>query len=183
MATMEELEARVAELQAKLDQSEERVRQIDSQVDSRTDVALSPDQRGRKTIRYYSRWAAGAGLLSPPIVDIFALAAVQVTMVKRLANIYNKDFDEESGRALTTALVGALTPAAVGQGAAKLFVRAFGLGMIGSLTSAATVPALNYGSTTTVGWFFQEHFKKAGNERVNLNDLATMLREKYQTAA
>ena len=179
MGTMEELEAKVAGLKPQLDQIEERVREIGSQVDHRKDGALTPDQRGRKSIRYYSRWAAGAGLLSPPIVDIFALAAVQVTMVKRLANIYNKDFDEESGRALTTALVGALTPALAGQGAAKLFVRAFGLGVIGSLTSGATLPALNYGATTAVGWFFQEHFKKPGNERVNLSDLGSMLREKY----
>src|SRR5690554_7805527 len=103
MATIQELEEEIARLKREVNRS-----------------ALTPDDKATRAIRYYSRWAAGAGLLSPPILDLAAVTAVQLRLVKNLANIYGKNFDDESGKSLVAALTGALAPAVVGQSGAKL---------------------------------------------------------------
>ncbi len=133
------------------------------------------DAEATKLIRYYSLCSGGAGFLSPPVVDLAAVTAVQLRLVKRLAAVHGKDFDQESGRTLVTALAGALAPSFAGQGAAKLALRALGAGTFGSLAAGTAIPALNYAATTLVGKFYHRHFKKPGNEKANLSELSQHL--------
>jgi len=141
-------------------------------MDTLADVAHPKDGEAAKMIRYYSLCSAGAGVLSPPVLDLAAVTAIQLRLVRRLAGLYGKDFDQESGRTLVAALTGALAPSYAGQAGAKMLVRWLGGGLIGGLAAGSTLPALNYGATALVGKLFQRHFKAAGNEKLNFSDLS-----------
>jgi uncharacterized protein (DUF697 family) len=161
---MEELQNEIAQLKAQVRKGA-----------AAADIVDPHAKEAHKLIRYYSLCAAGGGLLTPPVLDLAAVTAVQLRLVKVLAKTYGKSFDVESGRALVTALSGALAPAFIGQGGIRLFLRAFGPGFVGGLLAGATIPALNYGSTDLVGRFFRNHFLKAGDEPANLTDLSQQL--------
>ena len=135
------------------------------------DLAHPKDSEAAKIIRYYSLCSAGAGVLSPPVLDLAAVTAIQLKLVRRLAGLYGKDFDQESGRSLVAALSGALAPSYAGQAGARLLLRWLGPGILGGLAAGTAIPTLNYGATSLVGKLFQGHFKKAGNEKVNFSDL------------
>ncbi len=55
---------------------------------------------------YYAKWAAGTGLIPVPIVDLAAVTAVQLKMLRRLAKIHGVDYDDSSGKCLIGALLG-----------------------------------------------------------------------------
>ena len=50
--------------------------------------------------------AVGGGLIPLPFVDFAAVTGVQVNMVRSLSKLYGKDFNEQIGKSLVTALVG-----------------------------------------------------------------------------
>jgi uncharacterized protein (DUF697 family) len=137
-------------------------------------TTTSSNGKASKMIRYYSLLSAGAGVLSPPVLDLAAVTAIQLRMVRRLAGLYGKEsqLDDEGGRALVAALTGALAPAFAGRTGAAWLVKMIGPGMIGTLAAGATIPTLNYGTTTLVGKFFEGHFQKAGSEKANLSELS-----------
>lgn len=166
MATIEELQAEITSLKQQIAHTQ-----------------VSRQENSSDIVTYYSRWAAGAGLLSPPVLDLAAVTAVQVRMVKRLATHYGKSFDARSGRALVAALSGALAPAFVGQGGLKLLLKAFGPGFISDVAGTAAVPALNYGSTHLVGRFFQKHFEAAGDEKPDLAELSRQIASSVASVA
>ena len=138
-------------------------------------VVDSKDAEAKKLIRYYAACTAGAGLLSPPVLDLAAVTAVQLRMVRRLATVYGKDFDQESGRTLVATLSAALAPALVSGSVVSLAVRFLGTGVLGKIVDGATLPSLNFGVTMLVGNYYQSHFKKPGNQKANLQDLASHL--------
>ena len=137
-------------------------------------LALSPSEKAAEAavqasghdpdreIAYYSRWAAGAGLLPTPVVDLAAVAAVQVKMVKRLARAYNVDFDEGTNgvKSLVGAVLGAGVPARIGYGGIGSLIKA--VPVIGPVLGAATMPGFNYASTWALGQVFKKHFAHGG---------------------
>jgi uncharacterized protein (DUF697 family) len=125
-----------------------------------THMLKNPDVEAEDQIKYYARCAAAAGVIPAPIVDVAAVTAVQVRMVKRLAAAYGADYDESSGRALVSSLVGSYLPARIGYGSVGMFIRMTPI--IGGVLGLITVPGFNYASTWAVGRVFKNHFAKGG---------------------
>jgi uncharacterized protein (DUF697 family) len=107
-------------------------------------------------IRSHMAGAAVAGLLPVPLLDIAALGAVQLRMLRRLAALYEVEFSDQRAKAIIGALVGVgVTGGAAGvlrmlvPGTAKIF---FGL-------SAITLPPA---STYALGRVFVQHFESGG---------------------
>ena len=48
-------------------------------------------------IKNHMMWSMGAGLIPVPIVDWFAVSAIQLDMIRQLATLYDIDFKQTEG--------------------------------------------------------------------------------------
>ena len=62
------------------------------------------------------KWSAAAAIVPIPVVDLIALGAVQVKMVRDLAHVYGTDADSETLQSVVSALLGTLASAAISGG-------------------------------------------------------------------
>ncbi len=96
-------------------------------------------------------YAIGGASIPLPLVDIAAVSAVQLNLVRDLAEIYGVDHDVIDSRTLITSLVGASLPRV---GASMIKV----LPGVGWLAGALTQVALSGATTYAVGRLFQQTF-------------------------
>lgn len=106
-------------------------------------------------IQNHILWSMGAGFIPVPIADLFAVAAVQLDMIRQLARVYEVDFKETEGKALITTLTGS--------GIARLGARAVKfIPGIGSAIGGVTMAMLSGASTYALGQVFRKHFETGG---------------------
>ena len=107
------------------------------------------------TIKNHMVWAMGAGFIPVPFADFFAIAAIQLDMVRQLCKIYEVDFTETKGKAFVTSLAGS--------GFSGLGARAVKfIPGVGSVLGGVTLAVLAGGSTFALGEVFKKHFETGG---------------------
>ncbi|HMQ08788.1 MAG TPA: DUF697 domain-containing protein [Saprospiraceae bacterium] len=112
-------------------------------------------QQANSTIKNHMIWAMGAGFIPVPFADFFAIAAIQLDMVRQLCKIYGVDFTETKGKAFVTSLAGS--------GFSGLGARAVKfLPGVGSVLGGVTLAVLAGGSTYALGEVFKKHFETGG---------------------
>jgi uncharacterized protein (DUF697 family) len=107
----------------------------------------------QRIVDRYARYSATAGLVPIPLVDVATIAAVQVTMLTRLAAHYNLPFSRERGKAVVSALLGGLMPALAGHQLLKL---------VGTVAGMVSVSGFAFATTSAVGRVFIAHFEAGG---------------------
>ena len=107
-------------------------------------------------IKNHVVWSMGAGFIPVPIVDFFAVGAIQLDMVRQLARVYDIDFKEQQGKAVISALSGT-SVAQMGARAVKFIPG------VGSLLGGVTLAVLSGASTFAVGESFKRHFDTGGH--------------------
>jgi uncharacterized protein (DUF697 family) len=112
-------------------------------------------QQADEIVKNQVFWAAGAGFLPIPVVDFAVVTAVQLNLVKRLAALYELEWDPNRGKALVTALVSS-GAATMGAGALKA------IPIVGSLVGGVSMAALAGATTYATGRVFTEHFERGG---------------------
>jgi uncharacterized protein (DUF697 family) len=105
-----------------------------------------------KIVRSHVIWAMGAGLIPLPLFDLAAVTAVQLDMLKQLADLYEKDFSQAKGKAFVSALTGS-TFAKIGS---SLFKAIPG---VGTLLGGLSMSALSGASTYAVGQVVISHLE------------------------
>lgn len=118
-------------------------------------------QGAEELVRDQLKWAVAIALVPVPLVDVAALTALQLQLIRRLAKYYQVPYSEQQGRALLHAAAAA-TVATAGAGAVKA------IPVLGTVVGGLTMAALAGGSTYAVGQVCIEHFEKGGT----LEDLA-----------
>jgi uncharacterized protein (DUF697 family) len=123
---------------------------------------MTPEQRAEvagKLVERFALYSGVAGLVPLPVVDVVAVGGIQVQMLRRISQIYEVPFSENTGKALIAALAGSLIPASSGIGAASAlkFVP-----IMGPLAAAFVMPALSAGATYAIGKAFVQHFASGG---------------------
>lgn len=117
-------------------------------------------QRARDTIRRHALLAAGLGLVPVPWFDVIALSAVQVAMLRDLAEIHGANISSERARTAIAALVGGPLSHALARVAARgLWRLTPGLG---PLIAALGAPSLGAAVTYAIGRVFAAHFESGG---------------------
>jgi uncharacterized protein (DUF697 family) len=117
---------------------------------------LSPKSSAAETIvKDHVLWAIGAGLVPLPILDIVAVTAVQLDMLKQLATLHSVPFTESEGKAWVSTLAGNVV-ARVGANAIKLIPG------IGTLIGGVSMSILSGASTYAIGQVATEHFARGG---------------------
>lgn len=127
-------------------------------------LARERSERADRIIRSHTLWGMGAGLIPVPMFDLLAVSAIQIDMLKQLAEAYDSDFTENLGKTFVTALTGG-TFARVG---ASLIKAVPG---VGTLVGGASMSVLSGASTYAVGQVAKRHYETGGNlVDIDLND-------------
>ena len=106
-------------------------------------------------IKNHMIWSMGAGFIPVPIVDLFAVSAIQLDMIRQLAKLYELDFKQSEGKAIISALTGS--------GLARLGARAVKfIPGVGSVLGGMTMAALSGASSYALGEVFKKHFETGG---------------------
>lgn len=114
-----------------------------------------------KVIANSVKWSAAAAIVPVPYLDLAALGAVQVKMVRDLANVYGVDANSETLQGVISAMIGSLTPVALSGslvGPSIKFIPG-----VGSILGSISVAAFGSAATYAVGKVFVKHFDKGGN--------------------
>jgi uncharacterized protein (DUF697 family) len=113
-------------------------------------------QKSDEIIRNHTMWASGAGAIPLPLIDIAAVTAVQLDMIRQLSNVYELNYDESAGKHIVTALAGS-TLARIGASFVKT------IPVIGSVFGGVSMSILSGASTYAMGKVFTNHFANGGN--------------------
>lgn len=123
--------------------------------------APANDRRSRatKVVERFSFWSGVAGLLPIPFVDLAAVAAVQIQMLRLISRVYDVPFSENRGKALIAGLFGTVIPVSTGIGMASVVKS---IPIAGTAVGALATPALAVAATYAIGMVFIQHFASGG---------------------
>jgi uncharacterized protein (DUF697 family) len=117
----------------------------------------------RAIVRRYAAGGALASAIPLPLVDLAAVGAVHVLMVRAIAAEYGVPFDRVSGRAAIAAVAGGAVSRWIGRGVGRSALKA--LPGIGALAGAAAMPASTGAATYALGRIVVAHFESGGSLR------------------
>jgi len=106
-------------------------------------------------VRKYTLVSAGVGIVPLPLIDMAAMLALQMLMVRKLAKLYDIPFAEQRVKAAVAGLIGGFDAGYLGYGALKM-IPVFGI------FSYAAMPAINAAISYAVGRVFIQHFEAGG---------------------
>jgi uncharacterized protein (DUF697 family) len=95
-------------------------------------------------VKNHVMWAMGGGLVPVPLLDLAAVTAVQIDMLKSLCDLYEVDFSQAMGKSFISALTGS-TFAKLGASVVKAIPG------IGTLLGGLSMSILSGASTYAVG--------------------------------
>jgi uncharacterized protein (DUF697 family) len=126
-----------------------------------TATASDGDRRLRatKVVDRFSFWSGVAGLLPIPFVDLAAVAALQIQMLRLISQVYDVPFSENRGKALIAGIFGTVIPVSTGVGMASVVKS---IPIAGTAVGALATPALAVAATFAIGRVFIQHFATGG---------------------
>ena len=114
----------------------------------------------RDIIKEHVLFSMGAGLIPLFILDIIAITAIQMDMIRQLCRHYSVDYQETKGKAITAALTGSTLGRLAGYGIGSALKIIPGLG---SLLGGVTLSVAAGASTFALGQVFASHFQTGGS--------------------
>ena len=129
------------------------------------EIKKDPDE----IIKSHVIFSMTAGAIPIPLADIAAVTAIQVDMIKQLAQFYGADFDQNKGKTIVSAVTGA-TAARIGASIVK------SIPGVGTLIGIGMQMILSGASTYALGHLFKNHFSKSGTM---LNISLSIMKKSY----
>jgi len=127
------------------------------------------DASADATILKHMGLAMGGGAIPIPVLDLAAVTAVQLDLLKRLAAIYDVPLEGGSSRAFLTSLTGAFGASAAGRIGASLAKAIPGVGTIGGGVAQVV---LTGATTYAIGQLFKRLFREGRSlDQVEIADL------------
>jgi len=108
-----------------------------------------------RIIQDHTLYATVGGSIPFPFIDIAAVTAIQVDLVRALARVYEVPFDTATGKALIASIIGA-SAARLGASVVKA------LPGVGTISGGLAQAGLSGASTYAVGQLFRGHFSEQG---------------------
>lgn len=121
---------------------------------------LSRSLSAESMVKTYVIAAVGAGIVPLPLLDVAAVAGIQLRMIQKLSEHYGKPFSAELGKSVITSLTGTLLGFGGGMVVASMlkFVPAVGWAL-----GAAAVPVSAGAATYAIGKVFMKHYEDGGS--------------------
>jgi len=122
-------------------------------------LPASREVEAMRIVREYMAWSSGAGLIPVPLLDLAAIAGVELKMIHSLSNLYGVPFSRTSAKSIVGALVGGGgTYVLAGPASSMLKV----IPVIGQLAGIFASPAIAAAATYALGKVFIQHFESGG---------------------
>lgn len=147
-------------------EKEEELRQEEPKTKQEVEKQEAHPQR---LILTYVAVSMGFGLIPIPLLDIAAVTAVQMEMLRQLSKKYGADWSDVSGRYFITSQAG-VTLARLAAGAIKTIPG------VGTVIGAAAQAVLSGASTFAIGQVFLKHF---GEKKGSFEDFDPKAYKKY----
>lgn len=132
-------------------------------------------------IREHVYASMALGLVPFPILDMAALAGIQLNLARKLSNQFGEDiFKEERAKKIIASVLGGLSPLLLAPAAFSLlkFVP-----VVGTTISGVTMPVLFGSITYVVGQVLSSRYVHAGSETMKYDKLGrSELREMFEKA-
>lgn len=126
-------------------------------------------------IKNHVAFSTGAGLIPVPVIDIVAVSAVQLDMIRQIAKVYEKDFSETQGKAIVSALTSSTLARAGASSIAKM------IPVVGTYIGGASNAILAGASTFALGEVFKRHFETGGTILdFDVERLKRLYKEKFE---
>ena len=114
----------------------------------------------------YATASTAAGLIPMPVIDMTAIAALQLKMLHSLSKLYDIPFSQDWAKSVLGSLTGSVASEGLGRfGLASALKLVPGVGHAMSLFA---MPAVAFVATSAVGQIFTQHFASGGT-LLNLN--------------
>lgn len=123
--------------------------------DSSRDLVSQRASQAKSIVNNHIVWAMGAGVIPVPVVDIAAVAAIQIDMLKKLSSLYQVNFDEERGKSWLSILSAGFA-SRVAANALKLVPG------VGSVIGGGAMAITSGASTYALGTVVSGHFARNG---------------------
>ncbi len=138
------------------------------------DVNQEQLKAAKDIIEKHTIYSMGGSLIPIPVLDLAAVTAIQLDMVRQLSNLYGADYAESSGKTL----VGALTGNIFARLGASLFKSIPG---IGTLLGGISLLGLSGATTFALGNVYLRHVSEGGS-LMNLNpeDYKDYFRQRFE---
>jgi len=96
-----------------------------------------------------------AGAIPIPLLDIVAVSAIQLDMIRQIAKKYEIDFDDEIGKTLVSSIISTTIGTSIGRAGASVVKVIPGIGTILGIGSQVVLSGI---TTFAVGHIFNNHF-------------------------
>lgn len=120
----------------------------------------SKEALAEKVIRGNVLWASGGGLIPVPVLDVVAITAVEVKMLKELSELYQVPFKEDQVKGILFAMAAGLGAPTIGTAITISLFKAVPLA--GLFSAFVAVPGLAAAFTYAIGKVFLQHFASGG---------------------
>lgn len=125
-------------------------------------------------VRNHVMWSMGAGLTPVPLVDMAAVSAVQLNMIRNLCEKYDVEYSKSLGKSLITALIGS-SVARVGASLVK------GIPIVGFILGGVSMSVLSGATTFAIGQVFISHFEANGTmENFDVESWKKIFEEQFE---
>jgi uncharacterized protein (DUF697 family) len=114
----------------------------------------------RGIVRKNVMWAMGAGVIPLPVVDVAAISAVQLKMLRQLGTHYDVAFREHRVKSLVGSLIGGL--GSFGLGALAVMSLSKLIPVVGQAAGSIALPIAGGAVTHALGQVFIQHFETGG---------------------
>jgi uncharacterized protein (DUF697 family) len=111
-------------------------------------------------VKKWSLWAMAPGVLPIPILDLAAVAGIQMKMLSEMAELYGTRFSADKVRHVSAALLGSFGTGFVGRTLAVSLLKS--VPVVGQAAGALALPAIAAASTYALGRVFAVHFASGG---------------------
>ncbi len=106
-------------------------------------------------------WSLGVGAVPIPIFDLVGITAVQIKMLKEIAEVYNVSFSENKVKNIVFSLLGGVGSLELSKGLLSSVVKF--IPGAGSIAGAVTLPITAAAITYATGNLFIRHFEQGGS--------------------
>lgn len=120
---------------------------------------LRRDQQAMAMVSSYVPWAASAGMIPVPSVDLAALLGLQLRMLSKLAKMYDIPFLENGVKSTVSAMLGTVLASSAGASLGSL-IKA--VPVVGTYIGFVAAPGAFAAATYAIGRVFVTHFEAGG---------------------
>jgi uncharacterized protein (DUF697 family) len=128
---------------------------ITKKAENVTVTVIKPEKDVEKIIYDHVGFSMIAGAIPIPVLDLLAVSAIQLDMIRQLAKKYEIDFDDEIGKSLVSSILSSTIGTSLGRAGASAVKAIPGIGTLLGIGSQVAVSGI---TTFAVGHLFYNHF-------------------------